>query len=36
MTADDLDALFRAWREDIDSEPFQTFVELLVPKGQQK
>ncbi len=30
---DELTALLRAWREDIDSEPFPDLTELLVPKG---
>jgi hypothetical protein len=33
---DGLTLLLRAWREDIDSEPFPDFSELLLPKGQKQ
>jgi hypothetical protein len=34
--ADILTNLLRAWREDIESVPFPTFAELLIPTQQQR
>ncbi|MFC9252930.1 hypothetical protein [Amycolatopsis thailandensis] len=34
--ADELTCLLDAWREDIDSVPFPTFAELLIPKQKQR
>ncbi|WP_410599932.1 hypothetical protein [Amycolatopsis sp. lyj-90] len=33
---DELTGLFQAWREDIDSVPFPTFAELLIPQQKQR
>ncbi|KZB85691.1 hypothetical protein [Amycolatopsis regifaucium] len=34
--ADDLTCLLDAWREDIESVPFPTFAELLIPAQKQR
>ncbi len=34
--ADELTCLLRAWREDIESVPFPTFAELLIPAQKQR
>ncbi|MBB5851514.1 hypothetical protein ACFQ05_38515 [Amycolatopsis umgeniensis] len=34
--ADELTGLLQAWREDIDSVPFPTFAELLIPQQKQR
>ncbi|MFJ8911833.1 hypothetical protein [Amycolatopsis sp. NPDC102389] len=34
--ADDLTRLLDAWREDIDSVPFPTFAELLIPAQKRR
>ncbi|MEU3768177.1 hypothetical protein AB0E55_24255 [Amycolatopsis keratiniphila] len=34
--ADDLTRLLNAWREDIDSVPFPTFAELLIPAQKRR
>ncbi|WP_037309560.1 hypothetical protein [Amycolatopsis orientalis] len=34
--ADDLTSLLHAWREDIESVPFPTFAELLIPAQKQR
>ncbi|MEV7551258.1 hypothetical protein AB0N89_16680 [Amycolatopsis sp. NPDC089917] len=34
--ADELTCLLRAWREDIDSVPFPTFAELLIPAQKKR
>ncbi|MEV6907184.1 hypothetical protein [Amycolatopsis sp. NPDC051071] len=34
--ADELTGLLQAWREDIDSVPFPTFAELLIPAQKQR
>lgn len=34
--ADELTCLLHAWREDIDSVPFPTFAELLIPVQKQR
>ncbi|RSM57000.1 hypothetical protein DMH03_27425 [Amycolatopsis sp. WAC 01376] len=34
--ADDLTCLLRAWREDIESVPFPTFAELLIPAQKRR
>lgn len=34
--ADDLTCLLRAWRDDIESVPFPSFAELLIPAQKQR
>ncbi|WET77525.1 hypothetical protein P3102_26025 [Amycolatopsis sp. QT-25] len=34
--ADELTCLLRAWREDIESVPFPTFAELLIPEQKRR
>jgi hypothetical protein len=34
--ADELTCLLRAWREDIESVPFPSFAELLIPAQKQR
>ncbi|GAB3732711.1 hypothetical protein GCM10027598_56630 [Amycolatopsis oliviviridis] len=34
--ADELTCLLNAWREDIESVPFPTFAELLIPEQKRR